>query len=151
MKNNISSQLSVAIKSGDKNRIHTLRLIIAAIKDKEIASRSSGEDTVISNESIIQLLKKMVKQRNDSIEMFAKANRNELVDKEKSEIAIINEFLPQQLGEKETESLCDEAIVKTESSSLKEIGKVIKFLKENSDSSLDISLASKILKEKLQK
>ena len=151
MKNNISSQLSVAIKSGDKNRIHTLRLIIAAIKDKEIASRSSGEDTVISNESIIQLLKKMVKQRNDSIEMFAKANRNELVDKEKSEIAIINEFLPQQLGEKETESLCDEAIVKTESSSLKEIGKVIKFLKENSSSSLDISLASKILKEKLQK
>jgi len=151
MKNNISSQLSVAIKSGDKNRIHTLRLIIAAIKDKEIASRSSGEDTTISNESIIQLLKKMVKQRNDSIEMFAKANRNELVDKEKSEIAIINEFLPQQLGEKETESLCDEAIVKTESSSLKEIGKVIKFLKENSGSSLDISLASKILKEKLQK
>ena len=151
MKNNISSQLSVAIKSGDKNRIHTLRLIIAAIKDKEIASRSSGEDTGISNESIIQLLKKMVKQRNDSIEMFAKANRNELVDKEKSEIAIINEFLPQQLGEKETESLCDEAIVKTESSSLKEIGKVIKFLKANSASSLDISLASKILKEKLQK
>ncbi len=151
MKNNISSQLSVAIKSGDKNRIHTLRLIIAAIKDKEIASRSSGEDTAISNESVIQLLKKMVKQRNDSIEMFAKANRNELVDNEKSEIAIINEFLPQQLGEKETESLCDEAIVKTESSSLKEIGKVIKFLKENSGSSLDISLASKILKEKLQK
>ena len=151
MKNKISSQLSVAIKSGDKNRIHTLRLIIAAIKDKEIASRSSGEDTAISNESIIQLLKKMVKQRNDSIEMFAKANRNELVDKEKSEIAIINEFLPQQLGEKETESLCDEAIVKTESSSLKEIGKVIKFLKENSGSGLDISLASKILKEKLQK
>lgn len=151
MKNNISSELSVAIKSGDKNRIHTLRLIIAAIKDKEIASRSSGEDTTISNESIVQLLKKMVKQRNDSIEMFAKANRNELVDKEKSEIAIINEFLPQQLGEKETESLCDEAIVKTESSSLKEIGKVIKFLKENSGSSLDISLASKILKEKLQK
>ena len=83
--------------------------------------------------------------------MFAKANRNELVDKEKSEIAIINEFLPQQLGEKETESLCDEAIVKTESSSLKEIGKVIKFLKENSGSTLDISLASKILNEKLQK
>ena len=93
----------------------------------------------------------MVKQRNDSIEMFAKANRNELVDKEKSEIAIIDEFLPRQLGEEETEILCNDAIAKTESSSLKEIGKVIKFLKENSDSSLDISLASKILKEKLQK
>mgnify|MGYP005735523341 FL=1 len=81
MKNNITSQLSQAIKNGDKNRIHTLRLVLAAIKDKEIANRSSGEDPEISNESVIQLLKKMVKQRNDSIEMFAKANRNELVDK----------------------------------------------------------------------
>ena len=151
MKHNVTSELSQAIKSGDKNRTHTLRLILAAIKDKEIANRSSGEDSEISNESVIQLLKKMVKQRNDSIEMFAKANRNELVDKEKSEIEIIEEFLPQQLGEEDTEILCNEAIAKTESSSLKEIGKVIKFLKENSDSSLDISLASKILKEKLQK
>ena len=151
LREKINQQFNTALKNKNKTLVSTLRLIIAAIKDKEIASRSSGEDTTISNESIIQLLKKMVKQRNDSIEMFAKANRNELVDKEKSEIAIINEFLPQQLGEKETESLCDEAIVKTESSSLKEIGKVIKFLKENSGSSLDISLASKILKEKLQK
>lgn len=151
MKNDITSELSKAIKSGDKNRTHTLRLILAAVKDKEIASRSSGEDSEISNESIIQLLKKMVKQRNDSIEMFSKANRNELVDKEKSEISIIDEFLPQQLGLKETEILCNNAISETGSTGLKEIGKVIKFLKENSDSNLDISLASKILKEKLQK
>ena len=151
MKNNITSQLSRAIKDGDKNRVHTLRLVLAAIKDKEIASRSSGEDSEISNESVIQLLKKMVKQRNDSIEMFSKANRNELVDKERSEITIIEEFLPHQLGEKETEILCDKAITETGSSGLKEIGKVIKFLKENSDPSLDISVASKILKEKLQK
>tara|TARA_Y100000590_G_C15627664_1_gene979987 strand:+ start:174 stop:629 length:456 start_codon:yes stop_codon:yes gene_type:complete len=151
MKNNITSELSKAIKGGDKNRTHTLRLILAAIKDKEIANRSSGEDSEISNESVIQILKKMVKQRNDSIEMFAKANRSELVDKEKSEISIIDEFLPQQLGEKETEILCNEAIVATGSSGLKEIGKVIKFLKENSDLSVDISLASKIIKEKLQK
>ena len=80
MKKNIISELSQAIKSGDKNRIHTLRLILAAIKDKEIANRSSGEDSEISNESVIQLLKKMVKQRNDSIQMFAKANRDELVE-----------------------------------------------------------------------
>ena len=151
MKNNITSELSQAVKSGDKNRTHTLRLILAAIKDKEIASRSSGENSEISDESVIQLLKKMVKQRNDSIEMFSKANRNELVDKEKSEISIIDEFLPQQLGLKETEILCNNAISETGSTGLKEIGKVIKFLKENSDSNLDISLASKILKEKLQK
>ena len=151
MKNNISSELSKAIKSGDKNRIHTLRLILAAIKDKEIANRSSGENSEISNESVIQILKKMVKQRNDSIEMFAKANRDELVNKERSEISVIDEFLPQQISEEETKILCTEAIAKTDASSLKEIGKVIKFLKENSDSNLDISLASKILKEKLQK
>ena len=151
MKNNITSELSQAIKSGDKNRTHTLRLILAAIKDKEIASRSSGENSEISDESVIQLLKKMVKQRNDSIEMFSKANRNELVDKEKSEINIINEFLPKQLGEEETMIACIEAISATGSNSLREIGKVIKYLKENSSSNLDISLASKILKEKLQK
>ena len=151
MKNNITSELSQAVKSGDKNRTHTLRLILAAIKDKEIASRSSGENSEISDESVIQLLKKMVKQRNDSIEMFSKANRNELVDKEKSEINIINEFLPKQLGEEETKIACIEAISATGSNSLREIGKVIKYLKENSSSSLDISLASKILKEKLQK
>tara|TARA_B100001029_G_scaffold165701_1_gene157541 strand:+ start:461 stop:916 length:456 start_codon:yes stop_codon:yes gene_type:complete len=151
MKNNISSELSKAIKSGDKNRIHTLRLILAAIKDKEIANRSSGENSEISNESVIQILKKMVKQRNDSIEMFAKAKRDELVNKERSEISVIDEFLPQQISEEETKILCTEAIAKTDASSLKEIGKVIKFLKENSDSNLDISLASKILKEKLQK
>ena len=150
MKDIITTELSKALKNGDKERIHTLRLIIAAIKDKEIASRSSGEDSKISEETIIQLLKKMVKQRNDSIEMFEKASRTELVEKEKLEITIINEFLPKQLSEDETAAICDKAINATESSSLKEIGKVIKYLKDNSSSSLDMSLASKLIKEKLQ-
>ena len=150
MKENITSELSNALKNGDKERIHTLRLVLAAIKDKEIASRSSGEDSAISDETIIGLLKKMVKQRNDSIEMFEKAGRDELVKKENSEIEIISEFLPKQLGEKETIDACEEAINLTEAKSLKEIGKVIKYLKENSSSALDISLASKIIKEKLQ-
>ena len=150
MKENITSELSNALKNGDKERIHTLRLVLAAIKDKEIASRSSGEDSTISDETIIGLLKKMVKQRNDSIEMFEKAGRDELVKKENSEIEIISEFLPKQLGEKETIDACEEAINLTEAKSLKEIGKVIKYLKENSSSALDISLASKIIKEKLQ-
>ena len=150
MKENITSDLSIALKNGDKERIHTLRLILAAIKDKEIASRSSGEDSTISNETIISLLKKMVKQRNDSIEMFKKAGRDELVKKENSEIEIIREFLPKQMGEEETITACEEAINATEAKSLKEIGKVIKYLKENSSPALDISLASKLIKEKLQ-
>ena len=150
MKENITTELSNALKNGDKERIHTLRLVLAAIKDKEIASRSSGEDSTISDDTVISLLKKMVKQRNDSIEMFEKAGRTELVEKEKLEIKIINEFLPKQLSEEETAIICDKAISATEASSLKEIGKVIKYLRDNSSSSLDMSLASKLIKEKLQ-
>ncbi len=143
MKENITTELSNALKNGDKERIHTLRLVLAAIKDKEIASRSSGEDSTISDDTVISLLKKMVKQRNDSIDMFKKAGRDELVQKENSEIDIISEFLPKQLGEEETVIACEEAIGATEAKSLKEIGKVIKYLKENSSPALDISLASK--------
>ena len=151
MKQTISNELTNSLKSGEKDRIHTLRLILAAIKDKEIANRSSGQDAIISDENIIQILKKMVKQRNDSIEMFDKAGRNELVTKEKNEISIINEFLPEQLSAEETLKLCENAIQANNAESIKEIGKVIKFLKENSPSSLDMALASKILREKLQK
>ena len=151
MKDAISNELTNSLKSGEKDRIHTLRLILAAIKDKEIASRSSGQDAIISDENIIQILKKMVKQRNDSIEMFDKAGRDELVKKEKNEISIINEFLPEQLSAEETLKLCEDAILANNAETIKEIGKVIKYLKENSPSSLDMALASKILKEKLQK
>ncbi len=150
MKENIIKELSNALKNGNKERIHTLRLVLAAIKDKEIASRSSGEDSTISDDTIVSLLKKMVKQRNDSIDMFNKAGRDELVKKENSEIEIISEFLPKQLGEEETIKTCEEAINATDAKSIKEIGKVIKYLKDNSPPALDISLASKIIKEKLQ-
>ena len=151
MKDTITNELTNSLKSGEKDRIHTLRLILAAIKDKEIASRSSGQDAIISDETIIQILKKMVKQRNDSIEMFDKAGRDELVTKEKNEISIINEFLPEQLSAEETLKLCENAIKANNAVSIKEIGKVIKYLKENSPTSLDMALASKILRENLQK
>ena len=151
MKKTISNELTNSLKSGEKDRIHTLRLILAAIKDKEIASRSSGQDAIISDEIIIQILKKMVKQRNDSIEMFDKAGRDELAKKEKNEISIINEFLPEQLSAEETLKLCEDAIQANNAETIKEIGKVIKYLRQNSSSSLDMALASKILKEKLQK
>ena len=91
MKNLIIDKLGEAQKAADKSRILTLRLIIAAIKDKEIASRSNGENDEIGDETIVSLLRKMIKQRQDSIEMFTKASRQELVDKESLEIDIINE------------------------------------------------------------
>ena len=150
MKNNITNELAKSLKGGDKVRIHTLRLIIAGIKDKEIASRTNGENSEIADEAITSLLKKMIKQRNDSIEMFQKANRQELVEKEQSEIDIINDFLPAQMSESDTIKSCNDAIVKSEAKNLKDIGKVIKYLKECHGETIDMSIASKILKEKLQ-
>ena len=150
MKNNITQELAKSLKGGDKLKIHTLRLILAGIKDKEIASRTNGENSEINDEAITSLLKKMIKQRNDSIEMFQKANRKELVDKEQSEIDIINDFLPDQMSESDTIKICSELIIKYEAKNLKDIGKVIKSLKENHGDTIDMSIASKILKDKLQ-
>ena len=150
MKNIITNELAKSLKGGDKVRIHTLRLILAGIKDKEIASRTNGENSEISDDAITSLLKKMIKQRNDSIEMFQKANRQELVDKEQSEINIINDFLPIQMSVPDTIKTCGVAMAKSEASNLKDIGKVIKYLKENHGDTIDMSIASKILKEKLQ-
>ena len=150
MKNTIVNELSISLKSGDKKRIHTLRLVLAAIKDKEIASRSNGENDEISSDVVSGLLKKMIKQRNDSIEMFEKANRQELVQKEQEEVKIISEFLPAQLDEEQTVKVCEEAISQSDAQNLKDIGKVIKLLKEKHSDSLDMSIASRILKEKLK-
>ena len=150
MKNNITNELAKSLKGGNKVRIHTLRLILAGIKDKEIASRTNGENSEIADEAITSLLKKMIKQRNDSIEMFQKANRQELVEKEQSEIDIINDFLPAQMSESDTIKSCNDAIVKSEAKNLKDIGKVIKYMKESHGDTIDMSIVSKILKEKLK-
>ena len=150
MKNIITDKLGEAQKAGDKSRILTLRLIIAAIKDKEIASRSNGEKDEIEEEAIVALLRKMIKQRQDSIEMFTTANRQELVDKESLEIDIINEFLPSQLDQNQTKEACEIAVKELEVDSIKSIGKVVKYLKDQHGGSVDMSLASKIIKEILQ-
>ena len=146
MQDIITNELSKALKNGDKERIHTLRLIIAAIKDKEIANRSSGEDSEILEETIIQLLKKMVKQRNDSIEMFEKASRTELAEKEKLEIEIINEFLPKQLSEEETKKVCKETIESLGATSMKDMGKIMGSLKQKYSDSIDFSKVNLIVK-----
>ena len=150
MKNIITEKLGEAQKAADKSRILTLRLIIAAIKDKEIASRSNGENDEIGEETIVALLRKMIKQRQDSIEMFTKADRQELVNKESLEIDIINEFLPSQLNESQTRGACETAIKELEVDSIKAMGKVVKYLKDQHGGSVDMSSASKIIKEILQ-
>ena len=150
MKENITTELSNALKNGDKERIHTLRLVLAAIKDKEIASRSSGEDSTISDDTIISLLKKMVKQRNDSCDAYKKAGRKELLDNEVLEIKIISEFLPKQLSEEETNKICIEAIKSVGASSIKDMGKVMGSLKTKYSDVLDFSKVSQIIKENLK-
>ena len=145
LKKQIDDKLNQALKAKDKNIYPTLRLIVSAIKDAEIAGRSKGQKE-IKDSDIISLLKKMVKQRNESCEVYQKAGRNELLDNEKKEIAIISTFLPKQLSEEETKKICEEVIKSVEASSMKDIGKIMGVLKSKYSDSLDFSKVSTILK-----
>ena len=125
LQSKIETKLSEALKAQDKKTYSTLRLIIAAIKDTIIAKKIKDKNVLPDND-LIALLKKMVKQRNDSCEAYKKAGRKELLENELSEISIINEFLPKQLGDEETKKLCIEKIKQVGASSIKDMGKVIK-------------------------
>ena len=120
----IENKLSEALKTKDKKTYSTLRLVIAAVKDTMIAKKIRDKKTLPDND-LIGLLKKMVKQRNDSCEAYKKAGRNELLENEISEIKVINEFLPKQLSEEETKKICVETIKKVSANSIKDMGKVM--------------------------
>ena len=145
----IETKLSEALKSKDKETYSTLRLVIAAIKDTMIAKKIKDKNEVLSDNDLISLLKKMVKQRNDSCDAYKKAGRNELLENEMSEIKIINEFLPKQLNEEETKKICLETIKTVGASSVKDIGKVMGALKKQYSDVLDFSKVSQIIKENL--
>ena len=145
LKKQIDEKLNQALKAKDKNTYPTLRLIVSAIKDAEIAGRSKGQKE-IKDSDIISLLKKMVKQRNESCEVYEKAGRKELLENEKKELIVINSFLPQQLSEKETKKICEETIKATGASSMKDMGKIMGALKLKHADSLDFSKVSSILK-----
>jgi len=136
------------LKAKDKNTYPTLRLIVSAIKDAEIAGRSKGQKE-IKDSDIISLLKKMIKQRNESCEVYKKAGRNELLESEKKEIDVISKFLPKQLSDEETKQICQEVIKTTGASSMKDMGKIMGALKSKHAESLDFSKVSVILKELL--
>ena len=148
---NVNKALSEALKNKQSDRVLTLRAIVSAKKDKEIEKRTSDKKEV-TNEDMISILNKMLKQRNESVEMYLKAKRQDLVDKdkEKNEIEIIKEFLPQQLSSDEVKKVCSEAISSSGASSLKDMGKVMQILKSKYIGKIDFSLAGKILKEKLK-
>ena len=146
LKKQIDEKLNQALKAKDKSIYPTLRLVVSAIKDAEIAARIKGQKEM-SDSDITGILKKMIKQRNESCEVYKKAGRKELLENETREIEVISDFLPKQLGEEETKKLCQEAIKSSGASSMKDMGKVMGILKSKHADTLDFSKVSSFLKE----
>ena len=147
LKKQLTDDLVTAIKNKDKESINSIRLIIAAIKDKEIALRSEDKNKEISEEIIFNILKNMVKQRNESIDLYKKGNRPELADKEKKEIDIIQKFLPKQLDDNVVKEICKEIIQKLNAKNMSDMGKVMAEIKKHKSSSqIDMANASSYVK-----
>jgi len=151
LRDKIESDYKSAVKSKDKNKISTYRLILSGIKDLDISNRSGVEKKETDENDIKKLLKKMIKQRSESIEVYKKGNRNDLLEIEQNEINVLTDYLPKQLGEEETKKLCSEIVAKTGASSIKDMGKVMGELKKNHSDSIDFSKAGSIIKEILNK
>ena len=147
LREKIDNDYKNALKSKDKNKISTYRLILAGIKDLDINNRSGPDKKETVDEDIKKLLKKMIKQRSESIDIYKKNNRNDLLEVEQSEVNILSSYLPKQLGEDETKKLCSEVIQKLDASSIKDMGKVMGELKKNHSDSIDFSKAGAIIKE----
>ena len=147
---NIENVLKKALKEKDKILISTLRLVVAAIKDKDIASRTADSKEGIKDEEIKMLLKKMIKQRNESIEIYKKNNRTDLLEVEEKEVSIISGFLPKQLSEEETLFICNKLIKSMGATSIKDMGKIMGVLKKDYSEVLDFTKAGSILRENLK-
>ena len=146
LREKIESDYKNALKSKDKNKISTYRLILSGIKDLDINNRSGPNKKDTDGEDIKKLLKKMIKQRNESCEVYKKAGRDELLANEKKEIEVINTFLPKQLSEEETKKICQDTIKSVGASSMKDMGKIMGALKSKHPDNLDFSKVSSILK-----
>ena len=147
MREKLHSELKKSIINKDLVATKTIRLIIAAIKDRDIVVRTEGNQNGIDEVDIITLLKKMQKQREESIQLYLKGNRIDLVQSEEDEIKIIKGFLPKQMDDDEIVNLVKEAIKLKDAKSIRDMGKVMNYLKENYSSKMDFSKASKFLRE----
>ncbi len=147
LREKIETEYKIAVKSKDKNKISTYRLILSGIKDLDITNRSgvNKRDTVDSD--ILKLLRKMIKQRNESIEIYKKNNREDLFKIEQNEVELLSKYLPKQLSEDETKKLCSDLVQKLEVKNIKDIGKIMGELKKNHSDNIDFSIAGKIIKE----
>jgi uncharacterized protein len=147
MREKFSGELKAAMKAGDKRRVDTIRMIMAALKDKDIDARGQGK--TLAEEDILALLQKMVKSRKESQEIYGRAGRHDLATQEGEEIAIIEGFLPQPLSEPEIEQAVAAAIAETGASSIKDMGRVISVLKGKYAGRMDFAKVSALVKRRL--
>ena len=149
LRNKIDEDYKQSIKNKDQQKIDTLRLIRSAIKDKDISSRTSENKEGINDSEILSLLLNLIKQRNDSIEQFQKAKRDDLIKNEKSEIEVIKDYLPKQKTQEETEKIINEIISSNNLESIKDMGKLMSIIKNDYAGEVDMGLVGKIAKSKL--
>ena len=142
----INEQFNTALKNKNKALVSTLRLILTAIKERDIANRAKEKKEEVNDAEIIKVLRKMKKQRQDSADLYKKGNRQDLLKVEEAEIKIIDTFLPKQLSEEETKKICRETVESLEVSSVKDMGKIMGLLKKKYSDSIDFSKANVIVK-----
>ena len=151
LKETIETEYKKALKSKEKTKISTYRLILSSIKDLDILNRSGSNKKETDDEDIKKLFKKMVKQRAESIEIYKKNNRNDLLEVEQNEYNILSSFLPKQLNEEDTKKICEEIISKLDATSIKDMGKVMGELKKKYADEIDFAKAGTLLKQLLNK
>ena len=149
MRDIINEQMKSALKNGQEIKLKTLRLINAAIKDRDINERTKGNDKV-NDDQIIQILAKMIKQREESAKIYQEQNRPELAQQENEEIKVISEFMPEQMDDEQTKNVCQEVIKEVGAESLRDMGKCMNAIKQKYSGEIDISKASSIIKGELQ-
>ncbi len=149
MRDKIDNDYKNALKSKDKNKISTYRLILSGVKDLDINNRSGPNKKETDDEDIKKLLKKMIKQRSESIEIYKKNNRSDLLEIEQGELDVLSGYLPKQLSETDTKKICEETIKSSGASSIKDMGKVMGELKKNHSDTIDFSKAGQIIKNLL--
>jgi len=149
LREEIKNQMKSAMLNKETEKLATIRLILAAIKDKDISSRTEESKEGISDEQILSLLGSMIKQRKDSIDMYLKGNRQDLADKEQAEIDVIYSFMPKQLSEEEVSAAISAAVAETGATSIKDMGKIMAFLKEKYAGQMDFAKASGAVKAAL--
>ena len=151
LKETIETEYKKALKSKEKIKISTYRLILSSIKDLEISNRSGPNKKETDDEDIKKLFKKMVKQRAESIEIYKKNNRNDLLEVEQNEYNILSSFLPKQLNEEDTKKICEQIISRLNANSIKDMGKVMGELKKEYADEIDFAKAGVLLKQLLNK